>query len=59
MVGHISDFGSKNTSSAYRVSLKAAAETGRVHFWNVTELTNDVGNWGQEFQSWTDRLGSW
>lgn len=41
----------KNTSSAYRVSLKAAAETGRVHFWNVTELTNDVGNWGQEFQA--------
>lgn len=41
----------KNTSGSYRVSIKATAPSGQVHFWNVTELTNDVGNWGQEFQS--------
>lgn len=41
----------KNTSSLYRIELKATAATGVVHFWNVTELTNDVGNWGQAFQA--------
>jgi len=25
------------------------ADTGTVHYWNVTELTNDVGNWGMPF----------
>ncbi|MCC6542253.1 MAG: S8 family peptidase [Flavobacteriales bacterium] len=39
----------KNTSSALRVALKATAPDGRVHCWNVTELTNDVGNWGMAF----------
>jgi hypothetical protein len=38
----------KNTSSL-RVLLKARAPSGRVHFWNVTELSNDVGNWGMPF----------
>ncbi len=41
----------KNTSSQIKVGLKATASTGTVHFWNVTELTNDVGNWGQAFQA--------
>lgn len=41
----------KNRSPLLKVALKATAPSGRVHFWNVTELTNDVGNWGQEFQS--------
>lgn len=35
--------------SALRVLLKARAPSGRVHFWNVTELSNDVGNWGMPF----------
>ncbi len=39
----------KNTSSQINVVLKATAEDGIVHLWNVTELTNDVGNWGQAF----------
>lgn len=41
----------KNRSSALKVALQATAPDGRVHFWNVTELTNDVGNWGQNFQA--------
>jgi subtilisin family serine protease len=41
----------KNTSSQLFVALKATAPNGTVHFWNVTELTNDVGNWGQAFQA--------
>jgi subtilisin family serine protease len=40
----------KNTS-ALRVLLKARAASGRVHFWNVTELSNDVGNWGMPFMA--------
>lgn len=39
----------KNTSNNLRVALKATAPDGIVHFWNVTELTNDVGNWGMAF----------
>ncbi len=35
--------------SSLQVGLKATAEAGTVHFWNVTELDNDVGNWGQAF----------
>ena len=41
----------KKGSPYYKIVLKAAAETGTVHFWNVTELTTDVGNWGMPFQS--------
>jgi subtilisin family serine protease len=39
----------KNTNTALRVLLKSKAETGTVHYWNVTELSNDVGNWGMPF----------
>ncbi|MGJ8661170.1 MAG: S8 family serine peptidase [Bacteroidota bacterium] len=39
----------KNTHGAYRVILQATAPTGTVHFWNVTELITDVGNWGMPF----------
>jgi hypothetical protein len=39
----------KNLNSALRVLLKSTAESGTVHYWNVTELTNDVGNWGMAF----------
>ena len=39
----------KCTHAAYRVMLNSAANSGTVHHWNVTELTNDVGNWGMPF----------
>jgi subtilisin family serine protease len=39
----------KNTNTALRVQLKSQANAGTVHYWNVTELTNDVGNWGMAF----------
>ena len=42
----------KCTSSAYRVMLNAFATAGIVHNWNVTELTNDVGNWGMPFSAY-------
>ena len=41
----------KNTSSALRIVMKASASQGIVHFWNVVELSNGVGNWGQDFQT--------
>lgn len=42
----------KNTFSSYRVILKSRANSGIVHYWNVTELTNDVGNWGMPFSTY-------
>jgi subtilisin family serine protease len=39
----------KNTNTNLRVLLKSRAVTGKVHYWNVTELSNDVGNWGMPF----------
>ena len=39
----------KNTDTGLKVLLKSQAETGTVHYWNVTELSNDVGNWGMPF----------
>ncbi len=41
----------KNTNTNLKVMLNASAVDGTVHFWNVVELTNGVGNWGQEFQA--------
>jgi len=41
----------KKNETAYKIILKATAVEGTVHFWNVTETTTDVGNWGMEFQS--------
>jgi minor extracellular serine protease Vpr len=41
----------KKNETAYKITLKATAAEGTVHFWNVTETTTDVGNWGMEFQS--------
>ena len=38
-------------SSNLAVVLQATAENGRVHAWNHTHLSNDVGNWGQDFQA--------
>jgi minor extracellular serine protease Vpr len=42
----------KNTNTSLRVLLKSAAESGVVHYWNVTELSNDVGNWGMPFTTY-------
>jgi minor extracellular serine protease Vpr len=39
----------KNTNGAYNVIMQATATAGIVHFWNVTELVTDVGNWGMPF----------
>ncbi|MEY4658857.1 MAG: hypothetical protein RJB36_623 [Bacteroidota bacterium] len=39
----------KNTNTALRVLLKSQADSGTVHYWNVTELSTDVGNWGMPF----------
>ncbi|MCC6937620.1 MAG: S8 family peptidase [Flavobacteriales bacterium] len=39
----------KNTNGALKIQLKQTAATGLVHSWNVTELSNGVGNWGQAF----------
>ncbi len=41
----------KKPSSNYRIILLSTAPFGIVHYWNVTELTNDVGNWGMSFAS--------
>jgi minor extracellular serine protease Vpr len=38
-----------NKSAPYRIVLKAHADSGVVHFWNVVELDNGMGNWGQDF----------
>ena len=33
------------------IAMQVTGESGRVHAWNHTHLTNDVGNWGQDFQA--------
>ncbi len=39
----------KSLSASNKVLLKSTAQDGVVHYWNVTELSNDVGNWGMPF----------
>ena len=39
----------KNTNTNLRIQLKSQASSGTVHYWNVTELSTDVGNWGMAF----------
>ena len=36
------------------VGLQVAAESGVVHCWNTTHLSNGVVNWGQDFMSTSD-----
>jgi subtilisin family serine protease len=38
-------------SANVAVVMQVTSESGRVHAWNHTHLTNDVGNWGQDFQA--------
>jgi minor extracellular serine protease Vpr len=42
-----------NKKTSYKVCLKSFATSGTVHYWNITELTNDVGNWGMPFEAIT------
>lgn len=39
----------KCTNTALKILLKSTAINGTVNYWNVTELTTDVGNWGMPF----------
>ncbi len=41
----------KRPTTNYKIVLKSTASTGTVHYWNVTELTSDVGNWGMDFSA--------
>lgn len=41
----------KNTHTSLRVDLVVRAEEGKVHFWNVVELSTNGGNWGMPFTS--------
>lgn len=41
----------KNKSSLYQIALNSVADSGTVHYWNLIELTNDVGNWGGPFSA--------
>ena len=47
----------KNTNGSLRVVLNASAESGIVHFWNLVELTNGVGNWGLPFTTYGGASG--
>jgi len=37
--------------TSLKVALVSEATSGTVHYWNVTELTSDVGNWGMPLTS--------
>jgi len=39
----------KNRNTSLRICMYSAATSGTVDYWNVTELTNGVGNWGMDF----------
>lgn len=43
----------KNTNASLKVVLRSSAAAGTVHYWNVTELTTGVGNWGMPFTNFT------
>ncbi len=41
----------KCVNTSLKIVLKSTATTGTVHYWNIAELTDDVGNWGLPFSS--------
>ena len=45
-------------NSYLAVVLQATAASGLVHAWNHTHLSNDVGNWGQDFWQQANQVGS-
>ncbi len=42
----------RNENTNLHIVLKAYAASGTVHFYNVADLTTDVGNWGMPFVAW-------
>lgn len=38
-------------TSLYKIALYVSAPSSTVHFWNVIELNNGVGNWGLPFEA--------
>lgn len=42
----------KNINTGLKVVMRTFATSGTVHYWNVVELDNGVGNWGQSFYSY-------
>lgn len=41
----------KNRDLSLKIMMRVQAIDGTVHCWNVTELTNGVGNWGMPFSA--------
>lgn len=41
----------KCTNTSLKIVMKSTAASGTVHYWNIVELMNDVGNWGLAFSS--------
>jgi hypothetical protein len=41
----------RNQSNSLKIILNSGAESGVVHYWNIVELANGVGNWGLPFTS--------
>lgn len=41
----------KQSLPSYKIGIRSTALNGTVHYWNMTELTTDVGNWGMAFSS--------
>ncbi len=41
----------RNQSNSLKIILNSGAESGVVHYWNIIELVNGVGNWGLPFTS--------
>ena len=41
----------KCTNTSLKIVMKSTATSGTVHYWNIVELMNDVGNWGLAFSS--------
>jgi len=42
----------RNThTSSYKIALYSTSSNAEVHYWNVIELVNGVGNWGSAFQA--------
>jgi subtilisin family serine protease len=41
----------RNQSNSLKIILNSGAGSGIVHYWNIVELVNGVGNWGLPFTS--------
>ena len=45
----------KNENTALNVVLVSSAADSEVNYWNVTELDNGAGNWGQNFEKFNNQ----